>query len=104
MKRDTMKTAFIVLKSPQEQDPTHMIRVFSSKEDATIILIEDGVLHALSATASERIAKIGTDVLVSNEDLEAKGFSQSDLKIGKAVGYPEIIDCIMEHTERTITV
>jgi sulfur relay protein TusB/DsrH len=104
MKRDTMKTAFIVLKSPQEQDPTHMIRAFSSKEDASIILVEDGVLHALSVTASERIAKIGTDILVSKEDLEAKGFSQSDLKVGRAIGYPEIIDCIMERTERTVTV
>jgi sulfur relay protein TusB/DsrH len=104
MKRDTMKTAFIVLKSPQEQDPTHMIKAFSSKEDASIILVEDGVLHALSATASERIAKSASEILVSIEDLEAKGFSQSDLKIGKAIGYPEIVDCIMERTERTVTV
>ena len=104
MKRDTMKTAFIVLKSPQEQDPTHMIRAFSSREDASVILLEDGVLQALSAMASERIAQSTTEVLVSKEDLEAKGFSQSDLKIGRAIGYPEIVDCIMERTERTVTV
>ncbi|HUW42737.1 MAG TPA: sulfurtransferase complex subunit TusB [Thermoplasmata archaeon] len=104
MKRDTMKTAFIVLKSPQDQDPTHMIRTFSSKEDSSVILVEDGVLQALSSTASERIEKSASEVLVSKEDLEAKGFSQSDLKIGKAIGYPEIVDCIMERTERTIAV
>jgi len=104
MKRDIMKTAFIVLKSPQEQDPTHMIRAFSSKEDASVILVEDGVLQALSTTASEAMAKSASEVLVLKEDLEAKGFSQSDLKIGKAIGYPEIVDCIMERTERTITV
>jgi sulfur relay protein TusB/DsrH len=104
MKRDIMKIAFIVLKSPQEQDPTHMIRAFSSKEDASVILVEDGVLQALSTTASEAMAKSASEVLVLKEDLEAKGFSQSDLKIGKAIGYPEIVDCIMERTERTITV
>jgi len=99
-----MKTAFIVLKSPQEQDPTPMIMAFSSKEDASIILVEDGVLHALSATDSERIEKTASEILVSKEDLEAKGFLQSDLKTGKAIGYPEIVDCIMERTERTINV
>lgn len=99
-----MKTAFIVLKSPQEQDPTHMIKAFSAKEDASVILVEDGVLQALSATAGERIVESASEVLVSKEDLEAKGFSQSDLKIGRAIGYPEIIDCIMERTERTVTV
>lgn len=104
MKRDIMKIAFIVLKSPQEQDPTQMIRAFSSKEDASVILVEDGVLQALSTTASEAMAKSASEVLVLKEDLEAKGFSQSDLKIGKAIGYPEIVDCIMERTERTITV
>jgi sulfur relay protein TusB/DsrH len=104
MKRDIMKTAFIVLKSPQEQDPTQMIRAFSSKEDASVILVEDGVLQALTVDASERISKSVSEVLVSKEDLEAKGFSSADLKVGKAIGYPEIVDCIMERTERTITV
>jgi sulfur relay protein TusB/DsrH len=104
MKRDIMKTAFIVLKSPQEQDPTHMIRAFSSREDASIILVEDGVLQALIGAASERISKSASEVLVSKEDLEAKGFTPADLKIGKAIGYPEMIECIMERTERTITV
>jgi len=104
MKRDIMKTAFIVLKSPQEQDPTQMIRAFSSKEDASVILVEDGVLQALTVDASERISKSVSEVLVSKEDLEAKGFSSADLKVGKATGYPEIVDCIMERTERTITV
>jgi len=99
-----MKTAFIVLKSPQEQDPTQMIRAFSSKEDASVILVEDGVLQALTVDASERISKSVSEVLVSKEDLEAKGFSSADLKVGKAIGYPEIVDCIMERTERTITV
>jgi sulfur relay protein TusB/DsrH len=104
MKRDIMKIAFIVLKSPQEQDPTQMIRAFSSKEDASVILVEDGVLQALTVDASERISKSVSEVLVSKEDLEAKGFSSADLKVGKAIGYPEIVDCIMERTERTITV
>lgn len=104
MMRDTMKTAFIVLKSPQEQDPTHMIRAFSSREDASVILVEDGVLQALVGDASERMSKSASEVLVSMEDLEAKGFSLADLKVGKAIGYPEIVDCIMERTERTITI
>jgi sulfur relay protein TusB/DsrH len=99
-----MKTAFIVLKSPQEQDPTHLIRTFASKEDASVILVEDGVLQALVGDASERMAKSASEILVSMEDLEAKGFSSTDLKVGKAIRYPEIVDCIMERTERTITI
>jgi sulfur relay protein TusB/DsrH len=104
MMRDIMKTAFIVLKSPQEQDPMHMISALSDSGNAIIILVEDGVLQALVAYASERILKCAAEILVSKEDLEARGFSLSDLRVGRAVGYPEIVDCIMERTERTITV
>jgi hypothetical protein len=41
---------------------------------------------------------------VSLEDVEARGFSPSDLKVGKAVGYADIVDCIMERTERTVAI
>ena len=98
------KTAFLVLKSPQELDPTHMIGRFSDKADASMILVEDGVYHALVDTAARKLGQAAHEVLVSSEDVEARGFSSSDLKIGKAVGYPEIVDCIMERTERTITI
>jgi hypothetical protein len=36
--------------------------------------------------------------------MEARGFTQADLKLGVAVGYDDIVDCIMERTERTVTV
>jgi sulfur relay protein TusB/DsrH len=98
------KTAFVVLKSPQEQDPTHFMRRFSEKQDASAILLEDGVFQALVAPAAERLANAASEVLVSSGDVEARGFSASDLKIGKAVEYTDIIDCIMERTERTVTV
>ena len=98
------KTAFIVLKSPQEQDPTHMMRRFSEKQDASVVLLVDGVYHALLAPAAERLANAASEVLVSRGDIEARGFSASDLKVGKSVEYADIIDCIMERTERTVTV
>ncbi|HJX04182.1 MAG TPA: sulfurtransferase complex subunit TusB [Thermoplasmata archaeon] len=98
------KTAFLVLKSPQEQDPTHTIKRFADKADASTILVEDGVYQALVAKQADNLAKASHEVLVSSEDLEARGFLASDLKVGKAVGYPDIVDCIMERTERTITV
>jgi sulfur transfer complex TusBCD TusB component (DsrH family) len=44
------------------------------------------------------------EILVSKEDMEARGFSSPDLKAGKAVEYGEIVDCIMERTERTVTI
>ena len=98
-----MKTAFIVLKSPHESDPSHMLSRLAGKADATAILIEDGVYHALSQSSANRLNAAVAEVLVSGEDLEARGFTAQDLKTGQAVGYPEIIDCIMERTERTIT-
>ncbi len=98
------KTAFIVLKSPQEQDPTHMMRRLSEKREASAILLEDGVYQALTTLAAGRLHEAAEVVLVSKGDIEARGFSASDLKIGKAVGYADIIDCIMERTERTVTV
>lgn len=98
------KTAFLVLKSPQEQDPTHMIRRLSDKADASAILVEDGVYQALLPSAAERLANATTEVLVSREDLEARGFVPDELKAGKAVEYADIVDLIMERTERTVTV
>lgn len=99
-----MKTAFVVLKSPQEQDPSRMIEALAPKVDAVAILVEDGVLQALSKAAVERLSKACAEILVSREDFEAKGFSEAQLTIGKLVGYPEIVECIMERTERTVTV
>lgn len=98
------KTAFIVLKSPQEQDPTHLMKRFSEKQDASAILLEDGVFQALVAPAADRLADAVAEVLVSRSDIEARGFSGSDLKVGKSAEYSDIIDCIMERTQRTVTV
>jgi sulfur relay protein TusB/DsrH len=98
-----MKTAFIVLKSPQESDPSHMLSRLAHKADATAILFEDGVYQAVSQHSANKLKTSAEEVLVSGEDLAARGFTASDLKVGRAVGYPEIVDCIMERTERTIT-
>jgi sulfur relay protein TusB/DsrH len=97
------KTAFIVLKSPQEQDPTHMVSRLADKQDASAILLEDGVYQAIQVTAADRLEKAVHEVYVALDDVEARGFSPSDLKVGKAVGYADIVDCIMERTERTVT-
>jgi sulfur relay protein TusB/DsrH len=98
------KTAFLVLRSPQELDPTHMVKRFAEKAEASMILVEDGVYQALLPAAAQKLGASVHEVLVSKEDVEARGFAPSDLKIGKAVDYPEIVDCIMERTERTITI
>lgn len=96
--------AFIVLKSPEEQDPTHLISRLSEPGKASAILIEDGVYHAILRRAADRLRAAAGDVLVSLEDVEARGYSAADIKVGRAVGYPEIVDCIMEGTERTVTI
>jgi sulfur relay protein TusB/DsrH len=98
-----MKTAFIILKSPQESDPSHALSRLAPKTDATAVLVEDGVYQAISQFAANKLKTVVEEVLVSGDDLEARGFTQQDLKVGHAVGYPEIVDCIMERTERTIT-
>ena len=69
-----------------------------------MILVEDGVYQALIPAAAQRIGAVSHEVLVSLEDVEARGFTASDIKAGKAAGYPEIIECIMERTERTVTI
>jgi sulfur relay protein TusB/DsrH len=98
------RTAFIILKSPQELDPTHAMKRFTDKPDASAILLEDGVYQAVISQAADRLGKAAAEVLVNQEDLEARGYSASDLKLGKMVGFPAIVDCIMERTDRTITV
>ena len=98
------KTAFMVLKSPQELDPTHLVRRFADRQEASMILVEDGVYQAILQPAAERLGKAAHEVLVSKEDIEARGFTASDLRVGKAAEYSDIVDCIMERTERTITV
>lgn len=98
------KTAFLVLKSPQELDPTHLMKRLADKQDASVILIEDGVYQAILLGPADRLKKHAHEILVSHEDLVARGFSASDLKAGKTADYAGIIDCIMERTERTITI
>jgi sulfur relay protein TusB/DsrH len=98
------KIAFLVLKSPGEQDPTHIVKRVADRQDATAILIEDGVYQAVLAGAAEKLGKAASDVLVSREDLEARGFSASDLKVGRTAEYADMVDCIMERTDRTMTV
>ncbi len=98
------KIAFIILKSPQEQDPTHTVSRVADRQDASAILLEDGVYQAILRSAADRLGKAAHEVYVSLEDIEARGFSSSDLKVGRAVGYADIVDCIMERTERTVTV
>ncbi len=98
-----MKTAFILLKSPHESDPAHTLLRLAGKSDATAILVEDGIYQAVSQYAANKLKACVEDVLVSSEDLAARGFTAQDLKVGHAVGYPEIVECIMERTERTIT-
>ncbi len=98
------KSAFIVLKSPQELDPSHTIKRFATSGEASVILFEDGVYQALVDGPSRKLSESAHEVLVSREDLEARGFAPGDLKVGKASEYADIIDCIMERTERTITV
>lgn len=97
------KTAFLILKSPAEQSPEHLMVRLADREDASAILVEDGVYQAVVGSASERLARAAGEVLVCSEDLEARGFSASDLRVGSPVGYDAIVDCIMERTERTVT-
>ena len=99
-----MKTAFIVIKSPQEGDPSHTIRRFADRSEATVILFEDGVYGAVHPKAAEGLKAAADQVMVCSEDLTARGFTAADLKVGKPAGYPEMVDVIMEHTERTITI
>ncbi|MEM4264449.1 MAG: DsrH/TusB family sulfur metabolism protein [Thermoplasmata archaeon] len=99
-----MKIAYLVLKSPHEQNPAQMIGRFSPREDSIAVLVEDGVYHAIEEDAAESIGSVANEVLVSGEDLIARGFSESDLKLGKVASYGDIVECIMERTERTITV
>lgn len=97
------KTAFIVLKSPTEHDPTHLIKRFSERQNASVILVEDGVYQAVVESTARRLESVANEVLVSSEDLEARGYAKGDLKVGSSVGYDDIVDCIMERTERTVT-
>lgn len=98
------KTAFLVLKSPTEQDPTHMIKRLSEKADASAILVEDGVYQALTSTSADRLSQASSVILVAREDLEARGYVPSELKVGQAAEYADIVDLIMEKTDRTVTV
>jgi sulfur relay protein TusB/DsrH len=97
------KTAFLVMKSPQELDPTHLIARFADRNEASVILVEDGVFQAVLPQPAERLKRTARDVLVTKDDLEARGFQASDLKVGQAVLYEDVVDCIMDRTERTIT-
>jgi sulfur relay protein TusB/DsrH len=99
-----MRTAFLVIRSPQELDPTHMMHRVASRDEATAILFEDAVYNAVRREQSERLGKAAHQVLVAADDLEARGFSQNDLMVGKVVTYEDIVDCIMERTDRTVTV
>ncbi|UCE45273.1 MAG: sulfurtransferase complex subunit TusB [Methanobacteriota archaeon] len=99
-----VRTAFIVIRSPQELDPVETMHRLADRDDSTAILFEDGVYNALQPKRSALIANAAADVIVAHDDLEARGFRESDLKVGKAADYDQIIETIMERTERTVTI
>jgi sulfur relay protein TusB/DsrH len=98
------KTAFIVIRSPQELDPVEMIRRLAGKDEATVVLFEDGVYNALQEERARSLDQVATEVFVAQDDLQARGFSGDDLKTGKAVGYDDIVETIMERTDKTVSV
>jgi sulfur relay protein TusB/DsrH len=99
-----VKTAFIVIRSPQELDPAEMIRRLAGREEASIILFEDGVYNALQKERAAVLDEVAAEVIVAEDDLQARGFSGADLKTGKTTSYDDIVDMIMERTERTVAV
>jgi sulfur relay protein TusB/DsrH len=98
-----VRTAFLALRSPQEQDLSEMISRLSSREDASVILFEDAVYNALDARYADRLKSVAAVVRVARDDLEARGFIEADLKTGNVVDYDGIVDLVMERTDRTVT-
>ncbi|MDH3365537.1 MAG: sulfurtransferase complex subunit TusB [Thermoplasmata archaeon] len=99
-----VKTAFIVIRSPQELEFTETIRRLAQQDDASVILFEDGVYNALQKERAQQLNEVAAEVMVAVDDLEARGFSGSDLKAGKTADYDDIVEMIMERTDRTVTV
>jgi len=98
-----VRTVFLALRSPQEQDPSEMIRRFANREEAYLVLVEDAVYNALDPRRAEGLKEAAHEVYVVKDDLAAKGFSEADLKAGKVTDYEGIVELIMEETERTVT-
>jgi sulfur relay protein TusB/DsrH len=98
-----VKTAFLALRSPQEQDPSEMVDRLAVRDDAHVILVEDAVYNALDARRAQRLKEAAVEVYVAKDDLAAKGFSEADLKAGKVIDYEGIVELIMERTDRTVT-
>jgi sulfur relay protein TusB/DsrH len=80
------------------------MRRIAARDESSVILFEDAVYNALRKEHAELLGEAAGEVLVAADDLEARGFSGDDLLIGKAVSYDEVVDCIMERTERTVTI
>ena len=99
-----VRTAFIVIRSPQELDASRIIADMSDSEDAVAILFEDAVYNAVLAERAERLRETVGEVQVARDDLEARGFSVDDLKVGRAVEHADIVETIMEETDRTVSV
>ncbi|UCE90967.1 MAG: hypothetical protein JSV90_05955 [Methanobacteriota archaeon] len=98
-----VKTAFVVIRSPQELDASRIIAGMSDRADAVVILFEDAVYNAVLADRADGLDRVAGDVQVARDDLEARGYESSDLKVGRAVEYADIVDTIMEATERTVS-
>jgi sulfur relay protein TusB/DsrH len=98
-----VKTAFLALKSPQEQDPSDMIGRLAARDDAHVILVEDAVYNALDPRRAQRLKEVAAEVYVAADDLAAKGFSETDLRAGRTIDYGGIVELIMERTERTVS-
>ena len=99
-----VKTAFIVIRSPQELDASRIVADMSDRDDAVVVLFEDAVYNAVLAERAERLGETASDVQVARDDLEARGYSSGDLKVGRAVEYTDIVETIMETTDRTVSV
>ncbi len=98
-----VKTVFLALRSPREQDPSELIGRLASREEAHLVLVEDAVYNALDPRRAESLKEVAHEVYIAKDDLAAKGFSEADLKAGTTVDYDGIVELIMERTERTVT-
>jgi len=98
-----MKTiAFVLLKSPYENDPTGLIRTLAKDAKRSVILMEDGVYWAAIDEKRKHLLESGIKIHAALDDLKARGFDEPAEGVD-AMDYERIVEVMMEEYDQVIT-
>ncbi len=93
------KRLYLVLHSPFECTCAEMIEVFSGKADAGVLLVEDGIYHAVHPGNRENLKKRNLKVYALDLCMKARGYGDFKSDDVEIVDTQRAVELMMDEYE-----